>query len=74
MDRGAWKVGSTREPDLLGDIVECGFGVMQKQRPSSQGNEHVIIQWRKGASPLKVLFQASLRCLVKGNESAFAEL
>jgi hypothetical protein len=30
MDRGAWKVGSTREADLLGDVVECGFGVMQQ--------------------------------------------
>jgi hypothetical protein len=74
MDRGAWKVGATREVDLLGDVVECGFGVMQKQRPSSQGNEHVIIQWRKGAPLLEVLFQASMGCLVNRNETALAEL
>jgi len=62
---------STREADLLGNVVECGFGIMQQQRAPPQGNEHVIIQWRIGAPPLEVLFQAGLRSLVKGNEAAF---
>jgi hypothetical protein len=74
VDRGAWKACSTREADLLGNVVECGFGIMQQQRAPPQGNEHVIIQWRKGAPPLEVLFQASLRGLVKGNEAALPEL
>jgi len=74
MDRGAWKVGSTRESDLLGDVVECGFGIVQKQRPSSQGNEHVIVQRRKGTPSLEVLFQAGMRSLVKGNELALRNL
>src|ERR1017187_351155 len=74
MDRGAWKACSTREADLLGNVVECGFGVMQKQWAPPQGNEYVIIQGSIGAPPLEVLLHAGLRSLVKGNETAFTEL
>src|SRR6266849_1441022 len=74
MDCGPRKPWSTREADLLDDVVECGFGVMQQQRAPPQGNEHVIIQWGIGAPPQEVLFQAGLCGLVKGNEPAFAKL
>ena len=74
MDCGTWKPRSTREADLLDDVVACGFDVMQQQRAPPQGNEHGIIQWGIGAPPPEVLFQASLCGLVKGNEPAFAEL
>lgn len=74
MDCGAWKPNAAREADLLDYVVECGFGVMQKQRAPPQGNEYVIISWGIGAPPPEVLFQASLSGLVKGNETAFAEL
>jgi hypothetical protein len=47
MDCGAWKARSTREANLLDDVVKCGFGVMQQQRAPPQRNEHVIIQWGK---------------------------
>ena len=74
MDCGAWKPRSTREADLLDDVVKCGFGVMQQQRAPPQRNEHVIIQWGIGAPPQEVLFQAGQCGLVKRNEPAFAEL
>jgi len=46
---------------------------MQKQRAPPQGYEYVIIQWRIGAPPPEILFQASLCGLVKGNEPALSE-
>ena len=49
MDCGSRKPHSTREADLLDDVVKCGFGVMQQQCAPPQGNEHVIIEWGIGA-------------------------
>ena len=63
-----------RKADLLGNVVKCDFGIMQQQRAPSQGNEEVIIQWRIGAPPFEVFFQARLGGLVKGNQTAFTEL
>jgi hypothetical protein len=73
MNSGARKPFSTSEADLLDDVVECGFGVMQKQRAPPQRDEQVIIQCGEGAPPLEVLFQPSLCGLVQGNETAFAD-
>jgi hypothetical protein len=74
VNRGAWEPNSTRKTDLFDYVVESGFGIVQQYRAPPQGNEHVIVQWSIGASFLNVSFQCILSCLVKGNETAFAEL
>ena len=74
MDCGAWKPRSPREADLLDDVVECGFGIMQQQRAPPQGDEDVIIQWGIGTPPQEVSFQANLSGVVNGYETTLAEL
>jgi hypothetical protein len=74
MNSGARKPFSPREANLLDDVVECGFGVMQQQRAPPQGDEHVIIQWGIGTPPQEVSFQANLGGVVNGYETALAEL
>src|ERR1035438_902617 len=74
MNSGARKPCFPREANLLDDVMECGFGIMQQQRAPPQRDEHMIIQCGIGTPPQEVLFQAGLCGLVKRNESAFAEL
>src|SRR5208282_5326323 len=74
MNSGAREACSTREANLLDDVVECGFGVMQQQLAPPQGDEHVIIQWGIGTPPQEVSFQANLCGVMNGYETALAEL
>ena len=74
MNSGARKPCSTRDANLLDDVVECGFGVMQQQRAPPLRDEHVIIQWGIGTPPQEVSFQTDLCGDVNGYEPALAEL
>jgi hypothetical protein len=73
MDRGPRKPVSTRDAGFFYNVMEGGFGIVQKQRAPPQRNEYVIIQGSIGEPQLDVPFQCNLCCLVKGNKAALAE-